>query len=299
MTVGQVLRNLDTFDPHIVPDVQTYAMIIDAKIGQDPSEAAPFAEQVLERMNLESSTNHLVQPGLVAYSSVINAWSKSRLSHAGKKQKLCCREWKNWDYNRIQSASMLRNLLGRENSNNPFAGQRAELLLQKMLKLYEAGHVDVKPDTISFSSAIAAWTKSGNALAAARTEAILRRMIEFSRQGHNDVKPDTITYASVIDAWAKSGDPLAGKKAESLLLEILEPYNMGNNNVKPDTIAYNSVIDAWANSQDPNTGIRALALLGRMEKEYNMGNEDVKPTTNCFNAAVTAWDNSRDTKAGI
>ena len=123
---------------------------------------------------------------------------------------------------------MLRNLLGRANSNNPFAGQRAELLLQKMLKLYEAGHVDVKPDTISFSSAIAAWTKSGNALAAARTEAILRRMIEFSRQGHNDVKPDTITYASVIDAWAKSGDPLAGKKAESLLLEMLEQYNMGN-----------------------------------------------------------------------
>jgi hypothetical protein len=85
MTVGQVLRNLDTFDPHIVPDIQTYAMIIDAKIGQDPSEAAPFAEQVLERMHQESSTNHLVQPGLIAYSSVINAWSKSRLSHAGEK----------------------------------------------------------------------------------------------------------------------------------------------------------------------------------------------------------------------
>jgi len=83
MTVGQVLRKLDTFDPHIVPDVQTYAMIIDAKIGQDPSDAAPFAEQVLERMHQESSTNHLVQRGLLAY--IINAWSKSRLSHAGKK----------------------------------------------------------------------------------------------------------------------------------------------------------------------------------------------------------------------
>jgi hypothetical protein len=87
MTVGQVLRKLGTFDPHIVPDVQTYTMIIDAKIGQDPSEAAPFAEQVLERMHQESSTNHLVQPGLIAYSSVINAWSKSRLSHAGEKRR--------------------------------------------------------------------------------------------------------------------------------------------------------------------------------------------------------------------
>jgi hypothetical protein len=55
-------------------------------------------------------------------------------------------------------------------SNNPSAGQRAGLLLQKMLKLDEAGHVDVKPDTISFRSTIATWTKSGNALAAARAE---------------------------------------------------------------------------------------------------------------------------------
>jgi hypothetical protein len=79
------LNKLDSFEPHIVPDVQTYTIIIDAKIAQDPSEAAPFAEQVLERMHQEASTNHLVQPNLMTYSSVINAWSKSRLSHAGKK----------------------------------------------------------------------------------------------------------------------------------------------------------------------------------------------------------------------
>jgi len=88
---------------------------------------------------------------------------------------------------------MLRYLLGQAVITNPSAGQRAGLLLQKMLKLDEAGHVDVKPDTISFRSAIAAWTKSGNALAAERTEAMLRLMIEFSREGHNDVKPARIT----------------------------------------------------------------------------------------------------------
>jgi hypothetical protein len=64
------------------------------------------------------------------------------------------------------------------NSNDSSAGQRAELLLQKMSKLGEAGHVDAKPNTTSFNSAIAAWTNSRSAFAANKAEAILRRMIE-------------------------------------------------------------------------------------------------------------------------
>ena len=112
MTAEQVLNKLESFEPHIVPDVQTYTIIIDAKIAQDPSEAAPFAEQVLERMHQEASTNHLVQPDLVTYNSVINACLRADYHMLGKKQKLCCRGWKNWDYNRILSASVLRYLRG-------------------------------------------------------------------------------------------------------------------------------------------------------------------------------------------
>jgi hypothetical protein len=51
LTVGQVLTKLESFDPHIIPGVQTCKMIINAKIAQDPSDAAPFAERMLERMN--------------------------------------------------------------------------------------------------------------------------------------------------------------------------------------------------------------------------------------------------------
>ncbi len=51
LTVGQVLTKLESFDPHILPDVQTCKTIINAKIAQDPSDAAPFAERMLERMN--------------------------------------------------------------------------------------------------------------------------------------------------------------------------------------------------------------------------------------------------------
>jgi hypothetical protein len=64
------------------------------------------------------------------------------------------------------------------NSNNPSAGQSAELLLQKMWKLYEECHVDAKPNNTSINSAIAAWANCRSAFAANKAEAILRRMIE-------------------------------------------------------------------------------------------------------------------------
>jgi hypothetical protein len=105
----------------------------------------------------------------------------SRLSNAGKKAEALLQRMEELGLqSNITRISFSAAISALANNNNPSAGQRAELLLQKMLKLYEAGRVDVKPHTISFNSAIAAWTKSGNALAAERAEAILRRMIEFS-----------------------------------------------------------------------------------------------------------------------
>lgn len=44
MTAEQVLEKVDDFGSHILPDVQTYTMIVDAKITQAPSEAIQFAD---------------------------------------------------------------------------------------------------------------------------------------------------------------------------------------------------------------------------------------------------------------
>ena len=72
------------------------------------------------------------------------------------------------------------------------AAKRAEAILERMQELYEAGNVDIKPDTISFSTVISAWAKSGDPAAAKRAEAILERMQELYEAGNVDVKPNTI-----------------------------------------------------------------------------------------------------------
>ena len=234
MTTENILNKIDSFAPHIFPDAQTYSMIIDAEIMQDPSKAAQFAERMLEQMHQESRLNHRVEPDLVTYNSVINAWSKSGLRDAGEKSQVLLQRMEELGL-KPDTISFNAAISAWANSNDPSAGERAELLLQKMLELYQADHVNVKPDTTSFNSAIAAWTNCRSAFSANKAEAILRRMLELSKQGNDNMHPDTITYNSVIDAWAKSGDPSAGKKAESLLSEMLEQYNTGDEDVKPDT----------------------------------------------------------------
>ena len=133
-------------------------MIIDAKIMQDPSEAPQFAERMLERMHQESSSNRRVEPNLVTYNSVINAWSKSGLPDAGEKAEALLQRMEELGL-KPNTISFNAAISAWANSNDSSAGQRAELLLQKMWELYEAGDVDVKPNTTSFNSVIAAWTK--------------------------------------------------------------------------------------------------------------------------------------------
>jgi chorismate mutase len=93
------------------------------------------------------------------------------------------------------------------------AAERAEVILNRMQELFESGNLDVKPDTICFSSVINAWARSRHRAAPQRAEAILNRMQELFESGNHDVKPNTICFNSVINAWAKSGSsgPTGGR----------------------------------------------------------------------------------------
>jgi hypothetical protein len=90
MTTEVVLDKLDRYAPHILPDAQTYNMIIGAKIMQDPFKAPQFAELLLERMHQESSSNRRVKPNLVTYSMSLMLGQKVDFNILGRKQKLYC-----------------------------------------------------------------------------------------------------------------------------------------------------------------------------------------------------------------
>jgi hypothetical protein len=138
------LTKLESFDPHILPDVQTYKTIIDAKFAQDPSEDAPFAERMLKRMNHKSSTNRQVEPDIVICSSIIHTWLKSGLLQAGEKAEALLQTMEEIGF-KPNAISFNTAISAWVKSSDRSAGQRAELLLQKMLELYEAGSLNAKP----------------------------------------------------------------------------------------------------------------------------------------------------------
>ena len=249
MTAEKVLDKLDSIAPHILPDAQTYSMIIDAKIMQDPLKAPQFAERMLEIMHRESSSNRLVEPNRVTYNSVINAWSKSGLQNAGEKAEALLQRMEELGL-KLGTISFNSVISAWANSNDPTAGQRAELLLRRMLELSRQGNDDMHPNTITYNSVIDAWAKSGDLSAGKKAESLLSEMAKQYNTGNGDTKPDTLSYSSAITAWANSRDPNAGTHAEALLKRMEEQYKMGNRDVKPNTLSYSSVITAWANSRD-------------------------------------------------
>ena len=197
MTAEKVLDKLDSIAPHILPDVKTYNMIIDAKIMQDPFKAPQFAEGMLEIMHRESSSNRLVEPNLVTYSSVINAWSKSGLQNAGEKAEALLQRMQELGL-KLGTISFNSVISAWANSNDPTAGQRAEFLLRRMLELSRQGNDDMHPDTITYNSVIDAWAKSGNLSAGKKAESLLSEMAEQYNTGNGDTKPNTLSYNSII-----------------------------------------------------------------------------------------------------
>jgi hypothetical protein len=64
------------------------------------------------------------------------------------------------------------------------------------------GNRDVKPNTLSYSSAITAWANSRDSNAGMHAEALLKQMGEQYKMGNEDFKPNSVTFNSIIAAWA-------------------------------------------------------------------------------------------------
>ena len=57
----------------------------------------------------------------------------------------------------------------------------------------------VKPDTVSFSSAIAAYANSGDPKSALEAESLLATMIKRYKEGDLNVKPNTVRFIDHTD----------------------------------------------------------------------------------------------------
>eukprot|EP00594_Rhizosolenia_setigera_P007941 CAMPEP_0178970960 /NCGR_PEP_ID=MMETSP0789-20121207/19936_1 /TAXON_ID=3005 /ORGANISM="Rhizosolenia setigera, Strain CCMP 1694" /LENGTH=930 /DNA_ID=CAMNT_0020657731 /DNA_START=36 /DNA_END=2825 /DNA_ORIENTATION=- len=239
----------------LYPDKATFGIILKAwALSMKGEEAALRAESILKKMEnsmlglssptLSTENFQYPSPDTTAYNLVLDAWSRSKSKHA-------------------------------EN--------RVEEIMTRMLRLYQDGYQQTKPNSISFTSSISTIARStfssGKSSPGHRAERLLHRMKEMYLQtGDIDLAPTVLTYGAVLDAWAKSsyrGNDSA-EKAEKLLNQLIqeaqEQYentadNCGKSSqhIHVNTTCFNSVLSAWAKSGHADAGLKAQELLNRLE----------------------------------
>lgn len=206
------LQRMFEAEPTIVPDVSSYAAIVDACAQQcNPTRAQEWFD-------------HMIASGLKSdvftYQTLIKAYA--RLGDAVGAERCVVRAQQHgvqlqaFGYNAVIAAA--------SKAGNPDMAQRW------LHRLLEDG---IEPNAMSFNCVIDALAKHGEA---AKAQAVLQRM----RAGA--VKPDVVTIGMVLHACAKAGD---ARRAEAIFEEV-----MTSRDITPDGICYNAMIHAYVKAGD-------------------------------------------------
>uniref|UniRef100_A0A7S4VRB4 Pentacotripeptide-repeat region of PRORP domain-containing protein n=1 Tax=Ditylum brightwellii TaxID=49249 RepID=A0A7S4VRB4_9STRA len=288
-------------------------------------ESPQQALRVLTWMNdLRKSNRNDAQPNESSYNTILGAYSRSGSADAPEKiakilsyMDRMSTEGMQIDlkpstisYNSYLSA--LVNGAARGTISGDVSAQKAEKLLNKMIKRYENGD-DVEPDGWTFTFVIQAWAKSGTKNAASKAEKVLRLMEAYHRRNvlvwsdksnvtlyinQFNTKPISIAYNSVIDAYAKSNTSGSARCAEDILRRMESVQMSGeNNDVKPDLVSYNSCIHAYAKSRERGVATKAERLLRHMEDVYKDGDTSVRPDVRTYNGVLDCWAKSGEKEA--
>ena len=97
-------------------------------------------------------------------------------------------------------------------SQSTQAPEQAESLLMRIEQLCDTGEIDFWPNTISYSSAIQCWAKSGRKDVSLCTKVLLKCMKWMYKAGERILRPNVLSNGSVIlYAFPKSEEAPDGR----------------------------------------------------------------------------------------
>lgn len=248
-------------------------------------EAAETVEGLLRQM-VESN----VIPSTVTYSTVVDAWTQcEKLEQKGR------------------------------------AVQRAEKILDNMIRHYSSGLAAVKPNTITFTSCIVAYSHCRNLPEAPeRAEKLLQQLYDLYKETQDeDFRPDVSIVNAVVHVWTRSSRDDAVEKAQAILEEAKEhcepniiSYNTllnvmarkgdsarvdqmiqmletesqgGKTHLRPNRITYNSLLTAIVKDPSNRSAEQAESILRRMHELHAQGRADMRPDTISYSTVIDAW----------
>ncbi len=224
-----------------------------------------------------------IQPNVVTFTAVINAWARSRRPDAAERAEAIL-HWM------LELSSTPISSTGKSSASdyNPSVEIKDEIDLVEFLF--------IKPNCIAFNAAITAWIRSSTKDAHKQAERLMNQLWDLYMTSGEDpeLKPTARTFNLVINSIARSREPRCGDRAASLLNKMEDLYTAGDDEMKPEAQTFGAIINAYANDSpnDPQSTDKAARILQEMNSLYQMGYEGVKPNTFVYNACLNAFAKS-------
>ncbi len=278
-------------------------------------EHAKKAEEILKRMEerYNRTQRETAQPGTVSYSTVLHAYANA--GKAPEAERIL---------NQMIALSNIHSSSGIErNDSIPFvrpniicfntvidawsktkgyaSADKAYSILTQMEDLAD-NFENLYPDTISYSSVISAFARSGRDDAGDKAEELLQRSIKLFSEGQGGLKPDSITFITVLDALAKQCMRIyqetrkidqcesMERRMKGILDQMDELQASGDDRVRPCTVSYNILLDFYAKTAQVD---KSEQLIDFMTEQGKNGNNHVKPDIISYNAVLLVLSRSK------
>lgn len=294
-------------------------------------DAAQRAQKLLLTLEQDCClTDDFIKPEVTGYNTVIDAWSKTRLSESYDKaskilahmqflhsQGYCLKDGtysEPWDWLRpdiITYNAVIDTCVNFHHddyhSNSLNGPEKAEHLFHEMKT-----KAHLIPNTRTYNNLINVWAKSidpysyqsneRNIKAVQRAEQLLQQLNnQYEKNDHDpELKPDVATYTTVIDCIARSQIKDSPQKAEEWLEKLEQKYEQTKDiSLRPNIRTYTSVIHAWSRSKHPVAPHRAEQILQKINQhkdEHNNSKEkySMEPNTRTYTMVISCWVRSQE-----
>ena len=285
---------------NVRPDFWTYSAVIQAWARAPNSDAATRAKSLLLQMEAlrmtESDPDINIAPNTITYNTVLSAIARSGQPDAvqqawdllKKMEQLSKQQDRDVNVDTVTYSSII-DAMAKSNSDP----EEAENLFFRIENEYQAtGNELCRPNSVTLSSVVNAWARSGRLDAASRTLALLDKAEKIDH-----LRPNAVVYSTLLDCLAKSRGSSSTRAAEGVLERMERLYQNGKGEARPDASAYANLINCYTKSEHPRASRRALELLEDSERQYKKGNKSMKPTLLLYSAVFQALAKTRSVKS--
>ena len=232
-------------DLDVTIDSRALTMVIDAMLKRgNPLETSMVAQWILDQRMEDAYENPEVRPDSFLLTSVIRAWAKSgRIEGPEMAEAILSLmhdlHENGWEDSRPNLISYGAVMDAWNQSRHPDGPHAIDRLLNRMKEMENS---ELQPDSLIYSLAIDAWSRSGTLHSTKKAHERLNEMIGLSTNGNQRVSPTADNFARVMHAMAKNGD---GQQATLLYKQLEDLYKTtGNAHLKPNPECRKALLSA-------------------------------------------------------